>query len=419
MKINAKITVLLFCFLSCIINITNAAPSVDEGKKLFEANCTSCHKVDKEVVGPALQGIDKRRDIGWIIKWVKNPQAVIKSGDAYAVALYKKYAEQNMTAFGSLKDDEIKSIVEYIKAYVPPAEATVDPTKPVDQTSNQSYGSSTLIALLAIAILLIFIIMLLGRVNDVLKQRIYEKKPELIPENQGHSFIRDTFRPWVRGWNKTVAAISFILIFGLIFIYYGFKYANSEVGVQKGYSPTQPINFSHKIHAGDYKINCQYCHSGAEKSKQATIPSLSTCMNCHSYVTAKDKYNGQTSPEIAKIYKAIGFNQETKKYDQPQSPIKWIRIHNLPDHAVFNHSTHVKVGKVACQKCHGEVQEMEVVYQRNSLQMGWCINCHRESNVDVASNPYYEKLHSRLKKEGIKEIKVAENGGLECSKCHY
>lgn len=421
MKINVKIAVLLFCFINGIISFAGAAPSADEGKKLFEANCASCHKVDKDLVGPALKDIDKRRDIGWIIKWVKNPQAVIKSGDAYATAIYNKFNQQNMTAFGSLKDDEIKSIVEYIKAYVPPAPApgteTANDGKSVSKGAD--YGSATLIALLAIAILLIFIVMLLGRVNDVLKQRIYERKPELIPENQGYSFFRDTFMPWVRGWNKTVATVMAIVIFGVLFAYNGFQYANNEVGVQKGYSPTQPINFSHKIHAGDYKINCQYCHSSAEKSKQASIPSLSTCMNCHSYVTAKEKYNGQTSPEIAKIYKAIGFNEQNKKYDQPQSPIKWIRIHNLPDHAVFNHSTHVKLGKVACQKCHGEVQEMEVVYQRNSLQMGWCINCHRESNVDVASNPYYEKLHARLKKEGKTEIKVAQNGGLECSKCHY
>lgn len=421
MKINVKITVLLAFFLGGLLGTAKAAPNAEEGKKLFQANCSSCHAVDKEVVGPALQGIEKRRDIGWILKWVKNPQAVIKSGDAYAVALYNKYAQQNMTAFGSLKDDEIKSIVEYIKAYVPEKKdekSAVAAGDPAAGTSSGNSTTTTLLVLLVIALLLLFIMMLLGRVNDALKQRVYEKSPELEPE-PSKSFWNDTFWPWVRGWNKTVATIAMLMIFGFILAYKGCHYANYEVGVQKGYAPTQPIAFSHKIHAGEYKINCQYCHSSVEKSKQASIPSLSTCMNCHTYVTAKDKYNGQISPEISKIYKAIGFNPETKKYDGPQSPIKWIRIHNLPDHAVFNHSTHVKVGKVACQKCHGEVQEMEVVYQRNSLQMGWCINCHRESNVDVANNPYYLKLHERLKKEGKTDIKVAENGGLECSKCHY
>jgi cytochrome c551/c552 len=422
MKITNRFFLLSILTLFALTRIS--AQTADEGKKLFEANCQSCHAVYQDVTGPKLKDIEKRRPMDWIIKWVKNPPAMIKS-DAYAKALADKWSPTIMTAFGSLSDKEIKSIVEYIKTAPEPVTAIIDngggdPKDPNDKGSGSFYSSTTLIILLALVLILVMVTMLLGRVKHVLETQVWNKNPELAPDTDGKSFWKDIFWPWVAGWNKTVAVIMGLFLFLVFFaVPMGFKYANNEIGVQKGYAPAQPINFSHKIHAGDYKINCQYCHSGVEKSKQATIPSASTCMNCHTHVQAKEKYNGQISPEIQKIYTAIGYNAETRKYDKPQQPIRWVRIHNLPDHAVFNHSTHVKVGKVACQKCHGEVQEMAVVYQRNSLQMGWCINCHRESNVDVASNPYYEKLHARMKSEKKSEIKVAENGGLECSKCHY
>jgi hypothetical protein len=214
-----------------------------------------------------------------------------------------------------------------------------------------------------------------------------------------------------------VVLIAFMLVGGLI----GFDYGNKEVGVQQGYAPTQPINYSHELHAGKYKINCLYCHSGADKSKQATIPSPSTCMNCHMHVTASKKYDGNVSPEIQKIYNAVGWDAEKKAYDPAatKTPIKWVRIHNLPDLAYFNHSQHVKVGKVECQACHGAIETMKVVAQQSSLQMGWCINCHREAKVDVANNDYYEKLHADLKAQGKSYATVANVGGLECGKCHY
>ena len=208
-----------------------------------------------------------------------------------------------------------------------------------------------------------------------------------------------------------------MIVLGLI----GFDYGNKVVGVQKGYMPAQPIKYSHQLHAGTYKINCQYCHSGADKSKQATVPSASTCMNCHMHVTASAKYDGKVSPEIQKIYDAVGWDANKKAYDpsKTQTPIKWVRVHNLPDHAYFNHAQHVKIGKVECQACHGPVETMQVVSQQRSLQMGWCINCHREAKVDVANNDYYVKLHAELKKEGKSSITVAQNGGTECGKCHY
>jgi predicted CXXCH cytochrome family protein len=193
-----------------------------------------------------------------------------------------------------------------------------------------------------------------------------------------------------------------------------------ETGVHTGYQPVQPIKFSHQLHAGVNKIDCQYCHSGAATSKNASIPSLNVCMNCHNYVTASEKYDGKTSPEIMKIYSALDYNEETKQYGNNTKPVEWIRIHNLPDLAYFNHSQHVSVAGIECQKCHGPIQTMEEVYQYSPLTMKWCINCHKQTEVNHKDNPYYDKLiaaHDKLKKG--EKVTAAVLGGLECAKCHY
>jgi hypothetical protein len=178
--------------------------------------------------------------------------------------------------------------------------------------------------------------------------------------------------------------------------------------VQQGYSPKQPIAFSHKIHAGDMEIDCKYCHTGVMKGKSATIPSVNICMNCHNQIKA----GTQTGEgEIAKILTAYANNK----------PIEWVRIHNLPDLAYFNHSQHVNVAGVECQTCHGPIQEMEVVKQYSLLTMGWCIDCHRKTDINTKGNKYYDnlvELHNERKGKGA-PFKVEENGGLECSKCHY
>ena len=143
-------------------------------------------------------------------------------------------------------------------------------------------------------------------------------------------------------------------------------------------------------------------------------------MNCHNYITASEKYDGKTSPEIQKIYQAIDYNETTKKYGNNTKPVEWIRIHNLPDLAYFNHSQHVSVAGIECQKCHGPIQTMEEVYQYSPLTMKWCINCHRETEVNHKDNPYYDRLiaaHDKLKKG--EKVTAAVLGGLECSQCHY
>jgi mono/diheme cytochrome c family protein len=392
---------LLFTFTTRL-----AFADVAEGEKLFTANCTSCHAINEKVVGPALKDVHKRREAAWLTKWIKNSQALVKSGDATAVALYKENNESVMTSFENLSDAQITSIVEYVKAESekPAAVATAsvsgDATVSAGGAQDGFYNSTTFWGLTVIAIILFVIVFILFSIRKVVDQlyayKLFKKHPVV---------------------GVMVVSIAFTAVIGL----YGFDYGNKEVGVQQGYAPTQPINYSHELHAGKYKINCLYCHSGADKSKQATIPSPSTCMNCHMHVTASKNYDGNVSPEIQKIYNAVGWDADKKAYDptKPQTPIKWVRIHNLPDLAYFNHSQHVKIGKVECQACHGPIETMKVVSQQTSLQMGWCINCHREAKVDVANNDYYEKLHADLKAQGKSYATVANVGGLECGKCHY
>jgi len=174
------------------------------------------------------------------------------------------------------------------------------------------------------------------------------------------------------------------------------------IGIHQGYAPEQPIQFSHKLHAGQYEINCNYCHTGVYKGKGANIPSANICMNCHNAIKRE-------SPEIQKIYRSL----------EKDEPIQWVRVHNLPDLAYFNHSQHTNVGGLECTNCHGEIAKMEVVQQRSSLTMGWCIDCHRKTNVNAKGNAYYDKLVALHDSDHKEPMKVKDIGGLECSKCHY
>lgn len=278
------------------------------------------------------------------------------------------------------------------------------------------YSSSTFTAVMVLSAVLLLIAGLLYGITRNLKSLIKDKSVEEIEP----SFYVRKIQPVVSKWNPTI--VTLIVMLGCIVLLggWGYKFGMTKVGVQQGYAPTQPINYSHKIHAGDLQLDCKYCHSTADKSKSASIPSLNTCMNCHKYVQAKEKYDGKISPEIQKIYDAIGFNGETREYipGYVQKPVEWVRIHNLPDLAYFNHSQHVKVAGLECQTCHGEIQEMDVVQQHSTLQMNWCVDCHNNRGINL-ENPYYEQAHAKAKKEGKYHVTVAENGGIECGKCHY
>jgi hypothetical protein len=283
--------------------------------------------------------------------------------------------------------------------------------------SGSFYSNSTFVAIVILALVLLFIaalmIWVLRHISLLVKERAgVEVEP---------SFYERNIKPKVEKWNPTIVTLLVIGALVLVLGGYGFKYGIDEVGVQQGYSPDQPINFPHTKHAGTMGIDCQYCHTTAGKSKHASIPSANTCMNCHKGAQLREDYGGKVSPELAKLYDAVGFDPETSTYDPDAEthPIKWVRIHNLPDLAYFNHSQHVTVGNVECQTCHGPIEEMEKVEQFSTLQMGWCVNCHRQRGIDVKNNKYYEDVHKEMKSKGEHYVTVAQNGGLECSKCHY
>lgn len=314
------------------------------------------------------------------------------------------------TAFGQKCHIEISFMKKYLVAAF-----LVIPVLASAQSSG-FYNNSTLTAVLVLSLVLLLIAGLLYGINRNLKSLAKEKNPELVEP----SYYERKIKPVVSKWNPTIVTL-IVMGLGIVILGgWGYKFGMTEVGVQQGYAPAQPINFSHKIHAGDLELDCKYCHSTADKSKSASIPSLNTCMNCHKYVQATEKYNGKISPEIQKIYNAIGFNGEKREYIPgfEQKPVEWVRIHNLPDLAYFNHSQHVKVAGLECQTCHGQIQEMEKVAQHSTLQMGWCIDCHRNRGINLDNN-YYEQVHEKAKKEGKYHVTVADNGGLECGKCHY
>lgn len=393
------------------------AQDAAKGKEIFEGQCTSCHAINEKLVGPALKDVNKRRDEAWLIKWIRNSQAMVKANDPIAVKLFEENGKALMNSFENLSDGDIKNVLAYIKEQSEAAPAATAGAAPdasngggaVTTTASDGASSGKTFWILAIlAGILLVASLLLWRINKVLQQLIVAKDPTAAGEIEP-SWVETKFKPWLRGLNPTIAT----LVVGLVVVLIGggwfFQYANTEIGVQQDYAPTQPINFSHELHAGTYKIDCQYCHSTASVSKQASVPAVNTCMNCHKYIDAKEKYNGQVSPEIQKVRDAY----------ENKTPIKWVRIHNLPDHAYFNHAQHVGVGKVECQTCHGPIETMAKVKQHSSLQMGWCVNCHRQAKVDVENNDYYEEVHANLKAHGKKSVTVAKNGGLECGKCHY
>lgn len=387
------------------------------GKALFNTHCAACHHLDKKMTGPALRGVTERLDNVWLHKWIKNSSEVIKSGDAYAVKIFDEYKGSVMTAFPQLSDADIDNILAYTaqpKAEPAKEAGVVGPD--VDKSGNDS--SNTLV-LGALVLVLLVLITMLFMVKKGLKNIAQAQGVEL-NEQKGVSL----WTAFVK--NQFLVLVSVILLL-LVGAYAGYGYM-MQVGVDKGYQPIQPIHYSHKIHAGDNGIDCKYCHSSARTSKAAGIPSLNVCMNCHENISEyngeEDLANGYTksfyTAEIQKLYDAVGWDPSTREYSKEQKPVKWVRIHNLPDFVYFNHSQHVSVAGLECQTCHGEVEKMEVLEQHATLSMGWCVDCHRTTNIKMEGNEYYEKIHSELaKKYGVDKLTVAQMGGLECGKCHY
>ncbi len=389
--------------------IPTDAAAISAGEALFNGNCKSCHRVKQKLVGPALAGVEGRApSISWILEWVKNPAKKIASGDEYANKIYNEYNKSQMTAFTSYTDAQILSILAYVKAEAAKPDAP-PPGKDPQVTGETGSGvpSSYMNTILGgMILILVLMLVILGLIVNALKRFLNQK--ELTAEDAEVVNSPYTF-------SSVTRSTGFIFLVTFLVASIGFKTVIDglySIGVQQDYQPKQPIAFSHKLHAGSYEINCKYCHTGVMKGKQANIPSPNICMNCHTQIK-------QESPEIQKIYAAIGYDPKTASYTGKQKPIEWVRIHNLPDLAYFNHAQHVNVGGIECQTCHGPIQEMEVVKQYSLLTMGWCIDCHRKTEVNTKDNAYYDKLNELHLSAKKSKMKVEDIGGLECAKCHY
>jgi len=481
---------LSFCAIIVLIamlpNMANAA-NPQNGQSLFLEKCASCHNNDMktDMTGPALLGVQDR----WkkypkdIYRWIRNSSGLIEENHPYAKAIYAKWNNSQMSPFPELDDAAIDDILSYIQnkgelgCAVPPCETAVAAT---GGASDAGQGEETNPYLAwGLIFVLLFAVAMLGRYINSLNRLSQERAGENVEPEK--SIVGVLLSPLV------VKVLIFVLV-----LVGGYTTVNKAIGLgrQQGYAPTQPIKFSHKLHAGKHGIDCQYCHDGARRSKHSVIPATNTCINCHANVQKGPEYG---TAEILKVYAASGFNpvanenayenylptdldaesrtrvyrswlkkmmkddlkkdeKGTKRLIEEQlsavqtmfsKPVEWVRIHNLPDHVYFNHAQHVSVGKIKCQTCHGKVEEMDIVKQHAPLSMGWCINCHRQTEVQFRDGldkgkrspydgegnqanayysedyKYYEKYHEELKAGDRKGVTVEEIGGLECQKCHY
>jgi mono/diheme cytochrome c family protein len=398
-KLTLVKTLLSFAILLASVSATFAQDAV-EGETLFKNNCAACHNTSDEVlVGPGLKGISERRPIEWIVKWVHNPQAVIASGDKYANELYNKFNKAAMSPYPNFSEAQIKGIIAYVDASNAAPAAPAAGAAPVEGAAAPTAQSSGgMLELLLVGLLIIMVLVLVALLSIVNTLGKITQDPATSAETPLMQRISSNLKELAANSAVKTGILVLALLLGgkaTIDAAYG-------VGIHQGYAPEQPIKFSHKLHAGQYQINCNYCHTGVYEGKGGNVPSANICMNCHNAIKRE-------SPEIQKIYSAIENNE----------PIQWVRVHNLPDLAYFNHSQHTNVGGLECKNCHGEIEKMEVVEQRSSLTMGWCIDCHRETDVNAKGNAYYDKLVEVHNKDSKTPLKVQNIGGLECSKCHY
>lgn len=416
--------VVLVLTFSTSLFAQDAAVTADAkaGEALFKANCAACHKLYKPMTGPLLYQVSEKYDREWLYEWIRNSQALIKSGDALAIKVYEENGNKVMNAFPALTNADIDNILAYTDTPKPEPAVAVVPAGGDGGGGGEGVSNNLILAILGFVLLLLVSVLYL--VNNTLN-KFAEKQGIPVPVKESRKPI---WKAFVENQFLVLVSVIFLLL-GSAYFAYGWM---SQVGVDQGYMPVQPIHYSHRIHAGENAIECKYCHSSARVSKHSGIPSLNICMNCHKsiaevagpeseYTSVTEEYSKEFyDKEIQKLYKAVGWDEATQSYTGETQAVEWVRIHNLPDFAYFNHSQHVSVAGIECQTCHGPIEEMEIVYQHAPLTMGWCINCHRETNVKVEGNPYYEEIHAQLAKQyGVEKVTAAQMGGLECGKCHY
>ncbi|MCQ6959783.1 cytochrome c3 family protein [Mucilaginibacter aquariorum] len=394
----------------------HAQTDAAKGEAIFKAKCTACHKIDTRMTGPALgPQLTQETDDAYLTKWIQNNQALIAAGNKKAVKIFNEYNQAGMTVFAELSDADVGNVITYIRADWKKIQD--DKAKaPAGGAVAEDKGPSSLViwGLLGVIVIAFIVILVLNKVIATLERLLLNRQGLALEEATEEEKAPADRLATVKKLLKNKKLVFFIVVCGTIAMG-SFSWVTMwNTNVHQGYQPVQPIKYSHQLHAGAMKIECQYCHTGAFKSKNASIPSLNVCMNCHKSVKTE-------SPEIHKIYDALGYDPNTAKYDSTKAkPIQWVRVHNLPDLAYFNHSQHVKVGNIKCQTCHGQVQEMQEVYQYSPLTMKWCIQCHKRTEVNGKGNAYYDSIlsaHEKIKKG--EKVTAAVLGGIECAKCHY
>ncbi len=412
---------LVTLFVFSFINIQAQDANALAGKAIFTNKCASCHIMGKDATGPNLQGIRSRWENEENLRlWIVNWQKAVAAGSARANAVKDLYPGVMQIFEGQITEQELTDVIEFVDKWTPPAPPKPENGKPETGRGGLIFG--------IISLIMAIIALILMHVNSNLKKL----------SDDAEGIVRPEPVPFYR--NK-----AYITLFAIVlFIVGGFYVTRGaiDLGRQKNYQPEQPIYYSHKVHAGINQISCLYCHGSAMDSKHAAIPSVNVCMNCHKTINdytkgpklyREDGTEVDGTAEIQKLYKYAGFDPKNANAWDPSKakPIAWTKIHNLPDHVYFNHSQHVKAGNVQCQTCHGEITEMDEVYQFSELSMGWCINCHRQTKVDfykidssgrATGNKFYsiyEKFHNDIKSGKMDSVTVKDIGGLECQKCHY
>ncbi len=442
---------------------------IEAGKTLFRNNCASCHNknMKQDLTGPALGGVEER----WadypeedLYSWIRNSQAMISAGHPRATEVWDQWKPVQMQNFLNLSDEDIANILGYInctfEGNCPGDPVVADGPGPLLQEPESDNTALFIVLALILGILAVVLARIASNLNYMIKVK------------EGNAPERRRTLVEILTSKGVIAFVIFALV-----VLGGYTTVNNAImlGRQQGYQPEQPIKFSHATHAGIQQIDCQYCHDGARRSRHSVIPAANTCMNCHKAIEVGSQYG---TAELTKIFASIGYDPSTDTYiedyesmseedikkvyskwiadtyiqndgdasqveevieeqwegivkaltnpengdEKIAGPIEWVRIHNLPDHVYFNHAQHVSVGKVECQTCHGQVEEMEVVGQYAPLSMGWCVNCHRQTEVQFKDNEYYKsyaKYHEELANGKRDKVTVEEIGGLECQKCHY
>ncbi len=436
------------------------------GKLVYKNYCGACHHKDMktDMTGPALGGVEER----WadypredLYEWIRNSQGMIASGHPLAVELWEKWKPVQMSAFPNLTDEDIENVLAYIEEeYTRQPVVAQGPAGKVGGEAKADYSW------------LYWVIFVVLAVVAVVLSRLIARMKYLAELKAGNA---DAQMPAFGQMFRSKAFLTFFSFFVLAWLSFTVINRSINLGRQQGYQPEQPIKFSHATHAGLHKIDCKFCHDGARRSKHSVIPSANTCMSCHRAIKVGSTYG---TAELTKIFASIGYDPSTDTYienydqlsqeevekiytkwmrdqymvangsfdavgettvkqqwadivasltnetkDKVQGPIEWVRVHNLPDHVYYNHAQHVAVGGLECQTCHGPIEEMEVVRQYSPLSMGWCVNCHRETEVAAfKDNPYYQsyhRLHEELASGKRSKVTVEDIGGTECQKCHY